>query len=437
MLQSYNKNFPTKYDNIMVEKPLDASQHFTGASWPINWQRSDTKNVKVVSDGLGNTYADLTGGDLALVPSQAGLRMSCRVWVAAGGFDLHFAESKAGQYLFHLDGGDLDLSQVDAAGKTVQQSTTPNFYGRADFFDLTVETLGNQLLIYRNGTLVPSFDTITNPPPGGDVRFSVVASSPTSPTDELRLTDCLFAQALQTPAQAATWAFDKIYKVESRQPQILLSDWYDNFDDQFRTKDWWMGGMDAPGKFQVNAADSAHPTYLELAYKDGASWRMFRDEPSLFFVFGSGTDKVTFKDSSDIYLRVNVRLIKAGTAWAAVRTTPSLGGGTLNGYRIELTRAIDGSYTVKARSYALESAPVYYDGEIPALPGVKPTAWTQLLIVAAADQVAYFANGRFLANVPNATILNGSIALGVEPGATADFDQMQLREIDPSRTHFG
>jgi hypothetical protein len=164
---------------------------------------------------------------------------------------------------------------------------------------------------------------------------------------------------------------------------------------------------------------------------------MFRDEPALFLALGSGTDKVTFKDSSDIYVRANVRLINAGTAWIAARTTPSLGGGTLNGYRIELTRAVDGTYTVKARIYSLEASTVYYQGDLPSVPGAATSAWTTLLIIAYQDNVAFFANGRFLANVSNATILNGSMALGVEQGATADFDQMQLREVDPTRTHFG
>ncbi len=203
-------------------------------------------------------------------------------------------------------------------------------------------------------------------------------------------------------------------EIEARNPQTLLSEWYDGFDDQFKTKDWWVGGVDAPGVFKVASADNAHPGYLEMTYKEGASWRMFRDEPQAFYVFGSGTDTTTFRDASDIYLSVEIRLVNAGTAWATIRTQPSLGKGTLNGYRLQVTRAADGSYSVKAGEYSLAGTPVFYDG----------------------DKVAFFANGRFLTSINGADILNGSIALGVDPATTADFDNMQLRDASPD-THLG
>jgi len=87
-----------------------------------------------------------------------------------------------------------------------------------------------------------------------------------------------------------------------------------------------------------------------MTYKGGASWRTFRYVKQ-FYVFGAGQDKATFFDSSDIYLKITARVPRTGTAWIVARSTMSLGGGTVDGYRLELTRDAGGQYTVTARAF--------------------------------------------------------------------------------------
>jgi hypothetical protein len=423
MFESINKNFRTKFDNIKIQRPLPASQHFQGSGFPNTWQRSDETGAKVVSDSSGNGFIDLTAGNVSPAnPPISNLQMFCRLWVVAGGFEMRMREGQGGQLLFHFEGGNLTLTQLDGAKKVVQKWDLPNFYGRQTYFNMGIQMLDEKLTILNGRD--EFVETLKNPPPPGTIHFSV------NPGDDLRIDDCLFVETATSATEDATWAFDKVSMVEARNPQPLLSEWYDKFDDQFRTKDWWEGGTNAPGQFKVAGADNKHPNYLEMTYKDGASWRMFRYIREIY-AFGLGQDKANFFDSSDIYLRTEVRILNAGTAWIAARTSVSAGGGTLNGYRIELTKAQDGTYTVVAKGYSLNGQPVYYQGPLPLDPNGAQPDWVQLLIVCYQNKVAFFANNHFLGATNNAMILDGTVALGVEPGSTADFDQLQLRDVSP------
>src|SRR5260221_1484721 len=262
MLQSVNKNFRTKWDNIKVQKPVDVSQHFEGSDWPTTWNRTNLNSAKIVSDGAGNSFVDVTSGDVApITQSLANVRMACRLWVVAGGFDMRMREHGQAQYLVPFQGGDLNLSQIDTAGKVVQKWTYPNIYGRADFFDMTVALFDRQVHIYKNGVQTDSI-IVNNPPRAGNIRFTANSG------DELRIDDCLFVQSSISATEQASWAFAKVTEIEARNPQTLLSEWYDGFDDQFKTKDWWVGGVDAPRVFKVASADNAHSGYLEMTYKE-------------------------------------------------------------------------------------------------------------------------------------------------------------------------
>jgi hypothetical protein len=54
-----------------------------------------------------------------------------------------------------------------------------------------------------------------------------------------------------------------------------------------------------------------------------------------------------------------------------------------------------------------------------------------LEIVAYRDGIGFFANGVFLTSVNQVTLLGGTVALGVEPGTTADFDTLRIRDVTP------
>ena len=107
------------------------------------------------------------------------------------------------------------------------------------------------------------------------------------------------------------WAFDKKNAVEARPiiPPFNDKDWFERFKDKFSTQGWWEGGASAPGEVKFNPNDPKHLNYLEMTYKDGASWRIWRYLKE-FYVFGTGQNKTTFFDSSDIYLKTNVRMPK-------------------------------------------------------------------------------------------------------------------------------
>lgn len=169
-----------------------------------------------------------------------------------------------------------------------------------------------------------------------------------------------------------------------------------------------------------------------MTYQEGASWRIFRYVPGAFLLFGAGNDKQRFFDSSDVYVRANVRLPKPGTAWIAARTSKTVGGGGLDGYRLEITKHTDGSYTVTASGVSgTGQKTVYYDGALPALADNPTPDWNTLLIVTYQNKVAFFVNGRFLNAQENIDILNGTVALGVENDTTVDFDDFQLRDVSP------
>src|SRR5258708_39476067 len=106
---------------------VEGSQHFEGSDWPTTWNRTNLNSAKIVSDGAGNSFVDVTSGDVAPITQLlANVRMSCRLWVVAGGFDMRMRENGQAQYMFHFVRGDLNLSQIDTAGKVVQEGTYPN-----------------------------------------------------------------------------------------------------------------------------------------------------------------------------------------------------------------------------------------------------------------------------------------------------------------------
>jgi hypothetical protein len=424
LLQTLNATYRVRFDTLKVQRPLPTSQHFRGADWPNTWERSSVTGAKLGTDSRGNGYVEVTSGFVRPInPPSPDMLMSCRIWSLQGGLEIHMRESAAGALLFQFVGGNMTLIQVDNTGKAIQKWPFPNYYGRAGFDDFTVETIGNQITLYKGSDVFSQ--TLPNMPPVGDTRFMAI-----NPDDQFRLTDCLFAETAKSVTEDARWAFDKIKEVEARTYAPLLSDWYDRFDDQFRTKDWWEGGINAPGTFKADPNDPQYKNYLEMTYQEGASWRMFRYLKE-FYVFGLGQDRATFFDSSDIYLKISVRLPKPGTAWVAARTSVSLGGGTVDGYRIELTKDPAGRYMVAARAYSRAEQPIYFQGPLPAPTDAPPSDWVTLLIVTYQDKVAFFANGRFLASDRGISILNGTVALGVEKDSVADFADMQLRDVSP------
>ncbi len=413
-----------RFDNLKVQRPAAASQHFGTPDFPASWTR--TNNTDASIGGNDQTrYIEIVNGSAApQVGSLTNFLLACRLYNQEGGFELRLREGPEGAYLMRFDGGNMTLFLVTSAGKEQPIQVFTNFYNRGFFQEFTFEFVEDRITILTSR--VNFSQEIKGGPRSGSIRFSV-----TRPKDGVRITDFLVAETARSASEIAAWAFDKIQAVENRTPAQLLTEYYDFFVDKFAKKDWWEGGVNAAGepKFDRNAPRE-HQQYLEMTYSDAAPSRVFRFVPGDFLIFGAGQDKQRFLDSSDIYLRVNVRLDAPGTGYIQVRTAKLPLGGQ-NGYQLALVRTQDDSYTVVASEItSTGEVREIYRGAAPVTVGADLN-YVTLLIVTYQDKVAYFANGKLLAAQENIAILGGTVALGVERDSVARFDNFQLRDVSP------
>ncbi len=423
---SASASYPVRFDNLKIQRPSAVSQHFEGSGFPNTWSRSNTTDAVIGDNGIDNHYIEQNTGEVS--PKTGALTdflLSVRLQSIQGGFDVHIRESAQGYYLFKFSEGNMTLSAVDNTGKARQIQNFSNFYDRSIFQEFSVEMVGSRVTIFSKKDVWSQ--EIKDGPLSGDIRFLV-----TRKDDGLRIDDFLIAETAKSATETAQWAFDKIGMVEDRNPAQLLTEFYDYFVDKFAKKDWWEGGANAAGEPKYDGKSRDHANYLQMTYQEGASWRIFRFVPGAFLLFGAGNDKQRFFDASDLYLRVNVRMSKPGTAWIAVRTSKTVGGGSLDGYRLELTSHNDGSKTLTASVVSSTGQKtVYFTGPLPTSPENVNQEWVSLLIVTYQNKVAFFANGRFLNAQEGIDILGGTCALGVEKDTVADFDNFQLRDVSP------
>jgi eukaryotic-like serine/threonine-protein kinase len=427
MFQNISPNNRIRIDDLKIQVPLEPSSHFQVSDFPSTWQRTTLTSAELYTDSRGNTSLQVNSDDLSpnlILPSD--MLFSMRIWVVAAGMQIRLHESAAGAYLFDMSGGNLVLSHIDGSGNVVNNETWrfPNFYGRSNFFVFTVETVGNQLVLYKSGQIYTY--PIANPLPPGRLRLT----ANTANQDRFRIDDVVFVETAKSVTEDAAWAFEKVRDVESGLYRDLLEDWIDDFDSKGRTVDWWVGGLESPGEWIVDRNNRDHSSYIRLTYQFGGNYRLFR-EAAARFLFGPGEDTTGFFDASDMYLRVNVRLEQPGTAWIAVRTIEATAGSGLEGLWLELIRMEDNTYRVVARAVSPAYSPVFFDDVLPAAPDGTTPEWVTLLAVTYQDRVAFFANGRFLASASNVPMLSGTVALGVYDNTTADFDDFELRDVSP------
>ncbi len=427
---SPSPSYSVRFDNIKVQRPAPASQHFEGASFPATWTRSNLTDAGIGDDGNGNHYIEQTNGTVS--PNTGALTdflVACRISSVQGGFDLRMRESSSGYFLFHFESGNMTLSTVDNAGKATVVQDFPNFYAHGFFQDFTFEFVGDRLTIYTTKDLWSQ--VIKNAPASGTMSFLIARKD-----DSVRLDDFLIAETAKSATEIAQWAFDKIAAVEARADRELYTEFYDRFIDKLAKRDWWEGGANAPGEPKYDGKSRDYSNYLQMTYQDGASYRIFRYVPGAkgFLLFGLGNDKQTFHDSSDIYVRVNVRLSQAGTAWVAARTSKSVGGGALDGYKLAITRDTDGKFSVTAAVISNTGQETDYQKvPMPVTADNPNPTWVPLLIIAWQDRVAFFVNGKFVSSQEKIDILGGTVALGVDKDSVADFNFFQLRDVSPDK----
>jgi uncharacterized protein YraI len=426
VLQTNSQTRPARFDDIIVRRAELASNHFQGSSVPQTWRFGTPANVSIIPDVGGNQYLRVRGEE-TLVPSVPPIRdmsMTCRFYAFEGGYQVRLRVNAGGSMLFDFSGGNLTVTQLDAVGAIIRQQSLANAYNRGRWETWQFDFVGSRLQVARDGLV--RYESIFNPPPGaGTIEFVVGAG------DVLGIDDCLITEAANSSNTDARAFLAVRAAVEQREFRLLRSDFDENFDDLLRTDDWWVDGQTAAGQFMTDLTVTEHQRFLRLSDLGRPTWRLIRDVIG-FSLFGAGTDVRNFTDSTDLYVSTDVRFPEGavGTAWLAARSSPTITGANLDGYRLELRRNEDGSMTVLVRSVLPGAVQLIYDAPLPN-PDNQVLEWIPLEIVAHRDSIGFFANNAFITSINPTTALGGTVAIGVEAGTTADFDTLIIRDTTP------
>ena len=417
------------FDDVLVQRPESASDHFEGSRFPSTWQADSITNIELGAEPDGNQYIYVLD-DVDLLPITPPLSdefMSCRLYSEVGGFRVRLREGLEGAYQFNLDAGNLEIQQIDAQGDIVHTWSRQNYYGRGSWFDFTVVTVANRLTVYRQGETILD-ELIDNAPSSGGVRFSTGAG------DRMRIDDCLFAATALSPTVDARFAFDIISELETREIRDGMWDWYDFFDNPEVNASWWVGGQSAdPGEYIFDEAATERRRYYQLTAGDEPVFRLFSSEVDpQGRVFGLGNDRIDFLDSTDIYVGSYVRLptvaAVGSTGGIGVRSVLGPWGDSLNEYEVELVKGDGGNLRVQVKSNTPNNQAVLYEKPLDATFG----GWHLLEAVALDDRVAFFADQRLLIVVRDVEQLGGTLSLRAGPNSVAQFDDMVVRDTSVS-----
>lgn len=421
-----NSNFrAVRWDNITIQRPEEASDHFQTANIPNTWATTSTTNTTIGTESGGNQYLRMNSG-VTVTPEVRPIRdlaLACRVWIEQGGYRLRIRQSERGEMLFEFDAGNLTVSHVDGSGNMVDSRRITNFYNRNRWEDLNISFIGDRLEIYRDG--ISRFEeTIPESPAAGGVSFEARRG------DIVQLDDCLITETAAARNASSRFALQLQQAVLARPFRELRSDLSDAFDDKFRTDAFWMDGLNADGEFLSDFTAADHQQFLRMTYLDRPTFRLMRANVGIE-MFGVGSDERNYRDSSDLYVSADIRFnAGSGTAWLGIRSMLSASGANLDGYRLEVRRNAEGSTDVVVRYVDATRNETYYEGAIPGGQDTLPE-WIQVIAISYQNRLAFFANGQFVVAVENAVSLGGTVALGVDSGTTADFDSLIVRDTSP------
>jgi len=428
MLQVTSQTRPIHFDDFLIQEPSSTATNFDAGVVPSNWRiNSDPSLVSVQTDGFTNYLAFQPGGSVTLLSDEPlqDFSMLCNIWSDNGGYQINLRDGDQGAISLTTSGGNLAISRRDATGTSTPIDTVANFYNRGRWELLYIEFVGNHLSIDRDG--VNRYEgTLSEPPSEGYVSFTAPTSS-----DIFRLDYCVTAPAAQSSNELARPIFALRDLAISRPWRFLRSDFDENFDEPLRTDDYWVDGLNAVGTFTTDPNATDHRQYLQMVYAGRPTWRMMRDAIGIE-VIESGS---SLQRSTDVYSTVMIRFPTGGmggTAYMGVRTQPTITGADLEGYFLALQRNPDGSTNVIIRDVSSTAQNVLFEAPAP-LPadGSAMPEWIPIEILALDNQVAFFVNGQLVYAINDATRLGGSIALGVDPGTTADFDTLYIRDTSP------
>ncbi len=410
------------FDDITIQRPELASDHFQGSTFPNTWQANNFTAVQLGTEGDGNQYARLTaGGEVSpVLPPMGNSLVACRLYSETGGFTILLRESSQGSYRLLMDGGHMDIQQLNGQGDLVQTWTRQNYYARGEWFDFIVLMVGNRLTIYRRGEVVFEED-IQDAPVSGGVKFMAIKDY-----DILRIDDCLFTETAISPTVDARFAVQILEQLKTRVIRDGLTDWYEFFSPDRTTAYWWESD---PGQYVSDPTADKHTDYYTITATDQTVYRRFREViDSTRNVFGNGEDRATYRDSTDLYVKADVRLpLEAPTgsiAWLGVRSVPSVTGYSLNQYQMELIKGDGDAITLRVRANTQLDKSVLYEAPLER----TFDGWHEFIIVTLDDKVAFFVDGRFITAIRDADLLGGTMAFGVEPNSVANFDDIVIRD---------
>lgn len=422
ILQTNSAQRAVRFDNFIIQRPESASDHFQGSGLPPAWQTTSTTNATIGQEGNGNQYLQMQG-EVLVTPNILPIRdlsLTCRVWVEQGGYRLTIRQNPGGSFVMNFDAGDVTMTHLDGAGGVVSEQRIRNFYNRNRWEDLNIRFIGDRLEIYRDG--VSRFEeTLPGSPAAGGISWE------TRRSDILRLDDCLIVETAASSNAGARFAIDLRQQVANRDFRELRSDLTEDFADPFRTDAWWGEGRNAPGQYFEDSSSPNHQRFLRMIYDPRANHRLFRPNIGVE-IFGPGQDIRNFRDSTDVLVSVEVRFHEStGIAWLGVRSTPTISGAEINGYRLELRRNPDGTTDAIVRYQDPNVQEVYFEGPVPGEVG----EWITIEVITFKEKAAFFVNGQFVTAIENTLTYGGTIALGVGEGVTADFDTLIIRDTTP------
>jgi len=429
-LQNLTGANPMRFDDIVIQRAEPSSDHFQSPDIPTRtWQYTDSTPITIGSENNGNQYVWIRGAVKfePIMPPTRDFELRCRLWSDEGGYKIILRENQGSRWEMTGVGGNLDINFLTSSGEAAFSHEVRNFYTRGLWQDLHVIFIGDRFELYLDGNLEFE-DTLDVSPPAGTIAFETKAG------DVFRIDDCLLTQSALTTDTGAQFAYELRDEVDARDFRDLLSDLIDRFDDPFLSPQWW--GKDAPGQYQTNPAASEHQSFLQMTHLGVPTFRIFNSNLgiSLFPDDADAGEANVNNKSTDVLVSVDTRFLPntSGEAWMTVRATRSGSGGQgVNGYRFAIKRDINGVYSLNISLEGQRERQEFYDGEIPGSADTPLPEWINLTVVALGDKLAFFANDRFVVFVDNATKLDGSIALGVEPATTADFDTFIVRDTSP------
>ncbi|MEO0561327.1 MAG: hypothetical protein AAF125_04400, partial [Chloroflexota bacterium] len=425
LLQVNSTNQPVRFNDMIIQRADPASDHFESGTFPMTWTSTNRTNA-TIGRADNNSFMLLERATTVSPDVQPiqNLRLTMRTYNLNGGYQMTIRKGPGGEIRFALDGGNMQIQQVDGAGNQISRYSVPNFYNRNRWEDVSIVAIEDRLQIFRDGEL--RFDeTLPVLTPAGGIEFA------TRDIDITRFDDVLITETSGASNEEARFAYDLIGQTQARLFRELRSDLTEDFSEVFRTDDWWVGGQRATGDFINNpSSNPENQRYLEMAFDGSPTWRLFRDVIGVE-IFEAGNDRRNFGDSTDLYIQTEMRFPDGtGSGYVVIRARPTISGANVIGYRMVVTRNADGTATFTVRHDTDQRQEVLFEGPLPGNEDLVYDPWMFLELVSFEDRLAFFVEENFLFALDNAETLGGTLALGVDDGIV-HFDSLIIRDTSP------